>query len=164
MDITWSLFPKYYRHLDIGRLAGIAAEAGLESVNVMIRNGYWVSPEGFRKELPIFVKSVKREGLTAQYADIDFSIEHLLEDPALLGVMADNGIKDFRLLYFRMKKEDKNIRSALSDARKFLELLMPLCERYRMRAICQLHHNTLVSSPSAAWNLINGLPETCIGV
>ena len=164
MEIIYNLFPKFYKHLGLGELVNLLMEAGMDGVNIIIREGYWVTPGGFRKELPEFVKAVRKEGLFAKYANIDHSIEELVEDPTLLNVLADNGVEEFRLLHFRLKKGDADVRGGLSKARKQIEEIVPLCEKYNLRAIYQLHHYTLVPSASAAWNLVKGLPEKFIGV
>lgn len=55
-------------------------------------------------------------------------------------------------------------RSSIAQAKAALGLMAPLCERAGVRAVYQVHHGRLVSSASAAWQLVEGLPTRWIGV
>ena len=162
MDITLSLFPKFYKHLDVHQLADLVREVGLDTTNAVIRDGYWVSSSGLAKELPEFVQAMRGEGLEVKFATAGFSAADLLADPTPLAIMAESGIADFRIGYFQESKEGP--RASLLAARSQLEQLAPLCELHRIRAVYQVHHGTLITNASAAWHLVNGLSSKWIGI
>ncbi len=159
---TLSLFPKFFRHLSPPQLAGLVRMVGLDTTNAIVRTGYWVSPEGLAAELPAFLRALRAEGLRVTFASTGYPASGLVADPTPLAVMAANGITEFRLGYFDGAPADP--RSALKQARSELERLAPVCERHGIRAVCQLHHGTLVPSASAAWHLVQGLPARWIGI
>jgi len=162
MKAVFSIFPKYYKHLDVHGLASLVREVGLDTTNVIIRDGYWASPSGLAADMPVFMHAMRVAGLNVSFATTDYSVASLLSDPTPLAILADNGITDFRLGYFKELPEGP--RASFTAARSELERLVPICERYGLRAVSQLHHNTMLSSPSAAWHVINGLPARWIGI
>lgn len=161
MKPIFSLFPKFYSHLDVHQLAGLVREVGLDTTNLVIREGYWVSLPGIAKELPRFVKAMGAEGLEIRYATAGLAPEDVIADPSPLGVMAENGITEFRLGYFGAGED---VAARLEQARGAMERIVSLCERYGIRAVYQIHHGTLIPSASAAWTLIGGLPSKWVGI
>jgi sugar phosphate isomerase/epimerase len=162
MQITLSLFPKFYKHLDAHQLAGLVREVGLDTTNVVVRDGYWTSLENLATELPEFIKAMREEGLKVTFATAGFSVTDILKDPTPVGILAENGIKDFRLDYFR--ETEKGASASMKAARAQMEQLVPICERYGIRAVYQVHHGTLIPSATAAWYLIDGLPARWVGI
>ena len=57
MNVTYSIFPKFYQHLDVDRLAALIARIGCDTTNLVIRDGYWVTPGGLAAEAPTFFTS-----------------------------------------------------------------------------------------------------------
>ncbi len=163
MKITWSIFPKFYRHLDVKGLAGLVRDAGLDTTNLTIRRGYWVEPETMAKDVPAFVGAMKDEGITVTFATAGFDFEQIMADPTPLKILADSGVTDFRPAYFRPAKGE-DIRAALEHARDTFERLAPVCEKTGTRCVYQIHHGTLCPSPTGLWSLIKDLPPEAIGV
>lgn len=162
MKPTWSIFPKFYRHMDLPELAGMVREVGLDTTNLVIRDGYWVTPDNLADGTRKFVQAMEKEGLTIHFATAGFSPEALLKDDTPLAVLADNGITEFRTDYFRQQTDD--IPGALDAARNQLERLVPICERHGIRAVYQVHHGTLITNSLAAWLLVRELPPKWVGV
>jgi sugar phosphate isomerase/epimerase len=159
--MIWSMFPKSFRHLDVAQLAGLVREVGVDTTNMVIRDGYWVTRGGLAQETPKFVEAMRNEGLTIHFATTDFAADELAKDPTPLKVMHDSGIRDFRMGWFKMEKD---VRGAMERARAVMQRLADVCAKTNVRAIYQLHHDTLVSSPSAAYAIVGGLPAKRIGV
>ena len=44
MNATFSLFPKFYKHLSAEQLAELVREVGLDTTNLVVREGYWADP------------------------------------------------------------------------------------------------------------------------
>lgn len=161
MKITFSIFPKYYRHLGLEELAALVREVGLDATNVVIRDGYWVTRANMAEALPEFVRTMRASGLDTTFATAGFEFDELLNDPTPLAVLAESGVTDFRPAYF---KREPDVRKAFASAREKLRRLAPLCERYGTRCVYQVHHGTLVPSASAAYRLIEGLPARAVGI
>ncbi len=164
MDLTYSVFPKFFKHLDVAGLAAMVREVGLDTVNLVIRDGYWVTREGLAREAPAFVKAMADEGLQVRFATAGFDADEMLADPTPLKVLADAGIRDFRMGYFRAKGDAATLRGALDRARTQLEQLCPALERIGIRCVYQVHHGTLVPGPSGIYHLLRGLPAAVLGV
>ena len=58
----------------------------------------------------------------------------------------------------------KNYRLGMAECRAQLQKLEPLCKKYGVKVILEMHHGTLVSSPSAAYNLLCGLDPKYFGI
>jgi sugar phosphate isomerase/epimerase len=162
VKITYSLFPKFYSSLDVRALAALVRGCGLDAVNAVVREGYWVEPASLAEDLPAFTEAMRAEGVGVPFATTGLSADDIIRDDTPLRVMADAGIRDFRTGYFR--EEGGDPRASLASAREKLTQLAPLCEKAGVRAVYQLHHGTLVPGPSAAWPLVEGLPPEAIGV
>lgn len=163
MDICWSLFPKFYQHLDLPRLADLVRKTGFDTTNMVIRDGYWVSPENMAIEVPAFVKTMEAEGLKTHFATAGFDVAALQKDDSPLAILADNGIREFRMGYFGVP-EDGNVRAARRQARRDFQAMADLCERHDLRAVFQVHHTLLLSNASSVWPLIEDLPPNRLGV
>ena len=162
MQITWSLFPKVYPHFHAAELAALVQEVGLDTTNVIVREGYPVQPASLAVDLPPFVNALRAAGLRVHFATTGFSAASIIANPDLLAILAGSGLTDFRMDHFRLNGPD--VRGTLQEARRQLETLAPLCERAGIRAVYQVHQNSLISSASAVWPLISGLPPQWIGV
>jgi len=163
MNVRWSLFPKSFPHLDPHELAGLVREVGLDTTNLVIREGYWVSPENLAADLPRFMRAMRAEGLDIRFATAGFTVGEIVRDDFPLALLADEGIAEFRMGYFSDDgKSDP--REARDRARVSMDLLVTRCERRGIRAVYQVHHNTLIPGPSAAYALVQGLPSRYVGV
>jgi sugar phosphate isomerase/epimerase len=167
MNISWSIFPKFYAHLSVPELAALVREVGLETSNAVVRDGFWATEANLATALPHFVAAMGAEGLKVHFATTDFSAAQLIADATPLQIMAQSGIREFRFGYFRETSSSavkSDPRVELQRARSELEQLAPLCQKHQIRAVYQVHPNTLVPGPSAAWQLVQGLPHEQIGV
>ena len=162
MQITFTLFPKFYRHLGVEQLAELVREVGLDTTNLVVREGYWVDPHRLAADVPRFVRAMADAGVKVTFATAGFSPDQLVFDPTPLKVFADSGITEFRMGYFRIEKSD--VRTSYVVARHKLATMVDLCAEAKVRAIYQVHHGTLVPGASAAFGLINGLDAEWIGV
>ena len=162
MKLTWSIFPKFFKHLSVDQLAGMIAETGLDTTNLVIRDGYWVELKTLAQSVPAFVKAMDSHGLKVHFATAGFSPSFVCENPDSLQILSDNGIKEFRMSYFR--QGDMSAAQALQKAREELEQMIPVCEKAHIKAVYQLHHGTLIPNSFAVHKIIDGLPSKHIGV
>ncbi len=164
MRVTYSIFPKFYKHLDVAGLAALVAEVGLDTTNLVIRRGYWVEPDRLAEDVPAFVRAMEREGVAVRFATAGSSAEEVAADPEPLRILAASGITDFRMGYFRGYEGTADLRASLDEARQAMERMVPVLEKVGIRAVYQVHHGTLVPGPSAVWPLVRGLPPERVGV
>ena len=162
MKIAWSVFPKFYKHLKADELAGFVRGVGLDTMNLVIRDGYWVTPGNLAEDTKAFVEAMSKEGLAIRFATAGFVPADLVKDDTPLAVLADNGITEFRMSYFRVENDD--VQASIVEARRQIEELVPICERRGIRAVYQVHHGTLIPHSMAAWMLVHDLPSKAIGV
>lgn len=54
-------------------LAAMVREAGKDTTNAVVRDGYWVSPANIACELPAFVSAMRDEGIGFRFATTGFS-------------------------------------------------------------------------------------------
>jgi len=162
MSIIFSIFPKFYRELSLDQLAELVRETGLDTTNLAVRDGYWCEPATLERDVARFVSGMAKHGLKIHFATTGYALAALVKDPTPLKILADNGIREFRMGYFEQSPDDA--RGAYDRARKEMEQMAELCGKYRIRAVYQIHHWTLVPNASAAYFIINGLPAESIGI
>jgi sugar phosphate isomerase/epimerase len=104
---------------------------------------------------------MKAQGIELHYATTSYTPQQLIKDPTPLQVFHDHGIRAFRLGHV---DATKGVRGDRTRTRGEFEQLARLCEKHGVRAIYQLHHNTLMPSPSAVFPIIDGLPSDAIAV
>jgi len=163
MNATFSLFPKFFKHLSVEALAELVGEVGLDTTNLVVREGYWADRYDLAETLPAFVEAMRSAGVEVTFATTGLSPDQLLFDPTPLKIFADSGITQFRMDYFR-QVEGQDIRMSFVTARHKLQLMVDLCAEAKVRAIYQVHHGTLIPSASAAFGLINGMDSEWVGV
>jgi len=161
MRAVFSIFPKFYKDLSMEALADTVKGAGLDATNLVIRDGYWVTMEDLAAQTPVFVKTMQAAGLEVRFATAGFDAAELIRDASPLSVLADNGIREFRMGYFQPSGD---ARADLAQARSHFEQLARVCERCGARAVYQLHQNTVIPNPSTAYALVQGLPPEWLGV
>jgi sugar phosphate isomerase/epimerase len=163
MKAIFSIFPKFYKHLNMQQLAELIREVGLDTTNLVVRDGYWCGGKTLAQDAPVFVKAMAAAGLKVEFATAGFGADEIIADDTPIRILADNGIKDYRMGYFQAK-EVVDVRGALQAARAKLEKLAPICEKNKIRCLYQLHPGTLIPNPSAAYHLFQGLPSRWMGV
>ena len=133
MKISWSIFPKFFKHLSVPELAQLVRDVGLDTTNAVVRDGFWVSRESFAADLPLFVKQMSDEGLTVSFATAGFMPGEILADESLLATLTDSGVAEFRMGYFSWDKS-KTPGACADDARRQLEQIVPLLQRVNAEA------------------------------
>ncbi|MEI6520469.1 MAG: sugar phosphate isomerase/epimerase [bacterium] len=161
MNPTLSIFPKFFNNLSLLELAGLIRDVGLDTTNLVVRGGFWVSPENIATELPVFMRSMAAEGLQVKFATTGYSARELVLNSDPLKIMADNGIEYFRMGYFSY---DRDVHGAITGARADLSELAAKCAAAGIRGVYQVHHGTLISNASAAYMVFNGLSSKSLGV
>ena len=160
--MTLSIFPKFLAHLSLPQLASVVRDVGLDTTNLVVRDGFWVSRSNFADDLPKFVRAARGEGLDVHFATAGFGADEIIADASLVARLAEHGIRDFRMDYFRYAGGDP--RREFDDARRKLGQVASVCQRYGIRAVYQVHHRMLIASAWSAWELVRDLPPGAVGV
>ena len=163
MQVTWSIFPKFQNHLDPRGLAAFVRDVGLDTTNLVVRDGYWVTPKNLAADTMRFVAAMKAEGIEIAYATTSYTPQQLIDEPTPIQVFHDNGIRAFRIGHVEASKTG-DVRRDLKRARGQFEQLAALCAKHGVRAIYQLHHATLMPSPSSVFPIVDGLPSDAVGI
>ncbi len=161
---TLSLFPKFLPDQSPDAVAAVVREVGLDTVNVVVRDGFPVSNANFVQELPRYVARLREQGLAVHYCTWGVMPEEAATSDGQdrLRALADSGITDFRMGYFQIK--EGNPGKSLDAARRGLATMAEAAGRHGLRAIYQVHHHTLVVAPSTAYHLVNDLDPAHLGV
>ena len=161
-NISFSIFPKFLAHLSVAELAAVVRDAGLDTTNLVVRDGFWVGRTNYAADLPKFMRAARGAGLDVRFATAGFSADDVIADPSLIARLADEGIRDFRMDYFRIDGPD--VRGQFHGARSKMHQLAEICRNHRIRAVYQVHHRMLISSAWSAWDLVRDLPPQHVGV
>jgi sugar phosphate isomerase/epimerase len=162
MKPIFSLFPKFYREYTPQQLAELVRHTGLDTINLVVRDGYWCEPGTVTRDAPRFVADMHKCGITIHFATTDLRPHDIIQQPEILETFAECGIRNFRLNHFHVG--ERSVKDALSEVRRELQVLATLCVKFGVRAVNQLHHHSLVPSASAASSLVEDLPPEAISV
>ncbi|MEF3305589.1 sugar phosphate isomerase/epimerase family protein [Paenibacillus sp. GYB003] len=165
MRPLYSLFPKMLAGVSPGELAALLHETGFDCVDLVVRDGYWVTPDGLAREAPAFVRGMQSRGVRVRFATTPYTPGMLAENAEPLAVMADLGIEAFRMGYFPYEPS-LPLADQLNDARRQMEKLAGLCEAHRLKAVYQVHHgySQLIQHSVSALAAVRGLPPEHVGV
>jgi sugar phosphate isomerase/epimerase len=157
------VFPKFYQPLGVAELARTLREIGFDGVDVMVRDGFWVTEESLARSLPEFVRILHDFGLSTLNATTDF---HDASSPAVergVACLAENGVAQYRLRGFPYRGAG-TFRADFDAARRTLAQFAKLGEKHGIRAFLQTHGGTLhASATTTAW-LVDGFDPAVIGV
>jgi len=162
MTQVLTFFPKFLRDFDVHQLAQVAVNAGLNAVDLVVRDGYWTPPEDLARTLPPFSRVLEQAGISVASAIIGEDAARLAANPEPLAILAENGIPEVRFGWF--PRDGRPAREQIAAARAALDRLAPRLEQYPVRALIQLHFGTLIACPSAAWSLLEGRDPRHFGV
>lgn len=147
MAFVFSLFPKFLSHLDPEALAETVQSCGLDTVNLVVRQGFPVTPGNLMTAGPCFLKAMDAAGLQVRFATAAYSPEELLANADPLHQLADLGIELVRIGYLPLPE-----RIDLDAYRLAGQKLGRLSHRARqagIKIIYQVHHQTLLPSTTA---------------
>jgi sugar phosphate isomerase/epimerase len=124
-----------------------------------------VTPERIASEAPAFVRAMHNRKLKVEFATTGFSPEMLAADDTPLRVMADLGVKSFRMAYFSYT-EREDLFAQLDRARAQMHRMAELCRKFRIKAVYQIHHGDkmLVHHSLAALHIVRDLPDEYVGI
>lgn len=162
---VYSLFPKMSNHLSLDGLTELLLESGFDCVDLVVRHGFWVTPDGLASEAGSFVRHMRRHGVGVVLATTSYTPDMLLRDAKPLEILADAGIADFRMGYFPYK-DSSPLSVQMEEARAQMERMAELCSKHGLRAVYQVHHgySQLLQHSFSALSVVQGLPPEHVGI
>lgn len=153
-DIAY--FIKTLHGLGIGQAAAVTADLGFDCADLLIREGFTVSPQRL-KSIAEAVQAFALEGVRVPMATID-AVRADDSAQTLLGHCRDAGIGIVRLGFWRYRP-DTPWRVQADTARHELEVFERLGARLGLKLIVQLHGGTVhASGAQTAWLLADRDP------
>ncbi|MBD3184314.1 TIM barrel protein [Candidatus Poribacteria bacterium] len=155
-------FPKFFKELSAEKLGETLKDIGFDGVDVMVRNGYWVTYDNLSESLSEYIKIMQSFGLSTKSATTSLTN---VDDPDfenMYSIFADNGVEMYRYGGFGYRGMG-TFHEDFARARKVLEKLEKLGEKYRIKAVLQMHGGTLHYSSSSSYFLLNGFNPEYIG-
>jgi sugar phosphate isomerase/epimerase len=96
-SISVSVFSKHLQHLDYRALAGTAAEAGFDGIDLTVREGGHVLPERVRDDLPRAVEAARAAGISVPMITTTIVSARDPHAAAVLETAGRLGVRDYRL-------------------------------------------------------------------
>ena len=156
------LFAKFFQQFSAEQLMETCASLGIDGPTLLVRDGYWVTPENIRTALPSFVQLAKEHGLAVEYADTPYNMYELDKLDAELDLLAQNGVKMFRVNY--VPKSVVPARELADVLKRYAAAAAAAAERHSLRAIVQLHGSFYPHNATAAWPMVRDLDPRYIGI
>jgi sugar phosphate isomerase/epimerase len=145
-----TIFAQRWFKQDLPAVCARVAAAGFDGIDLAVRDAAWVRPGDLDIGGRAFLATARSAGLAVPLAIIDPGIEALLRDDAPLRRLADLGIPRVRIGYLSAGADPG---AALVAGRAAAARLAGTARRIGIQVVYQVHHGTLVSSPTAAWFL-----------
>jgi len=145
-----AIFSKHLQFLQGDALARGAAEIGYDAVDITVRSGGHVEPDGVRQGLPALVKTIRARGLEVPMITTDIVDAETPFADDMVATAADLGIFKYRFGGFKYTAEP--YARQLAAFRPRLAKLAALNARYRSCAMYHTHSGTGVVGASI-WDL-----------
>ncbi|WP_334195750.1 sugar phosphate isomerase/epimerase family protein [Muricomes intestini] len=137
MKYKYSIFTKPFKNISAEELGAKVSELGFDAIEFPLREGFQVEPARAESDLPKLADTLKGYGV--EIASVASST-----DESVFSACAMTGVKILRIManaekgkrYFQWEK----------DYAKYLEGLVPLCEKYGVTVGIQNHYGTMASA------------------
>ena len=145
-------------------MAEAAANIGFDGVDLTVRPNGHVLPEQAEEVLPLAVEYIKKNGLKADMMTTSIKDPEDEITKRILSTAAGNGIKTYRMAYWRYEKNEQDIPGALKRFRKKMQKLALINKKLGIRGAYQNHAGTYVgASLWEVWQLLENTNEEGIG-
>jgi L-ribulose-5-phosphate 3-epimerase len=133
-----SVFSKCLQWLDYPGMAGIAAEAGFDGVDLTVRAGGHVLPERVEEDLPKAVEAATKAGIHIRMIVTDITDPRNPRTERVLGAAARLGIRHYRLGIYRYQ-DSTPIMVQLDEIKPRLRDLAEMSKQHGVAATFQNH-------------------------
>jgi sugar phosphate isomerase/epimerase len=155
-------FPKFFKELSAEELGETLKDIGFDGVDVMVRDGYWVTYDTLKDSLPRYIKIMNSFALTTKTATTGLTNIH---DPGfedMYRVFADNGIEMYRYGGFGYRGMG-TFHDDFQKARGIIAELEKLGEKHGVKAVIQMHGGTLHCNSAMSYFLLEGRDPRYVG-
>lgn len=149
-SIDFALFVKPWKRLSISELGLHVRKLGFDLIELPVRPGFACEPEQIERDLPKAVKTLAELGVRV----LNVTVALPLSDERLYAACKNAGIGMNRVIFGR---EGLDYWTAETNARRQLDIAVPLCEKYQFQIGVQNHYGGSV--PINSMGLYNLLKE-----
>lgn len=153
--IQFSLFTKPWKPESTGQLAELVTSSGFDGIEFPLRDGYLVEPANAIQQLPRLVEQLDSCGVKV------FSVASTLDEP-IFAACQEAGVPLIRIMQSHVGKG--GYASSMLDARRELEAVALLCEKYGVKVGIQQHHGNFIIDSAGLYRLIDPLPPSITAV
>jgi sugar phosphate isomerase/epimerase len=150
--IKFSMFTKPWKDMPIGQLGETVSRLGFDGIEFPLRPGFQVEPDQAEKGLPRLVEQLASYNLRV------FSVASST-DEHIFSACAEAGVPLIRIM---IEIREDGYLPSIERARRHLESLLPLCERYGVQVGIQQHRGKYVFDSPGLYELIRSLDERYI--
>lgn len=162
-ELSLSVFSKHLQFLDYTAMAETAAAIGFDGVDLTVRPGGHVEPEKAVDDLPRAVEAIHKAGLKAEMMASDVNQVRDEVNQRVLTTAAEQGIRFYRLQYFRFAPEQE-IPLALAEMNAQLRELATFNAKLGLAGAYQNHAGNRVGAAIwDIWHLLEGLEPQFLG-
>lgn len=162
------LFNKCLQTLNVDALIDLACCSGFDGLDLCCREGYPLTLENFKNELPKLAAKVKAAQLTISLvtAPGDFVKASDEKIEPILATMQQEGIPFLKIGYFHIDNQREDYWEKVKDTREELEAWSKLGERYGVKICYHTHSGAhyMGLNAAAVMHLLKDLDPRHIGV
>jgi sugar phosphate isomerase/epimerase len=155
------LFTKMFGGAPVDRIAPVARELGFDGIDLLIRDGFQVSPTEPQK-IAKAVAALKDAGLTVPMATTDITDPAQAPTQAIFEACAEAGIKVVRLGYWKYDPVP-GYSTLREGAQQDLEAIAAIASATGVKAAIQLHGGTIHGSGAQTAALLDGHDPAVLG-
>jgi sugar phosphate isomerase/epimerase len=146
-------FSKMLKPLDLKGLIAFCKDAGLDGLDLAVRDGYAVNPGNMAKALPEAAKALSGEGLTIGLVTADTGLNDPTSKTAkgLFEASGAAGVPALKLGYFPYKGD---FNANFKDARTKLAGFAKLAEEFKVKACVHTHSGNNIPNNCATLRLL----------
>lgn len=151
--VKLSVFTKPWKSQSIAEIGEKLAGLGFDGIEFPLRDGYQVEPKRAEQQLPKLARELAGFGLSV------FSVASSTDEP-IFAACAEASVPMIRIMA-NMALEEGYMASEQRE-RKYLDSLLPLCEKYDVQVGVQQHYGTSVIDAMGLLHLLEGLDSRYI--
>jgi sugar phosphate isomerase/epimerase len=155
------LFTKLFRGVSLDEAGAFTQQLGFDGVDLLVRPGHQLDPNTADR-IPGAVRRLEAIGLGVPMVTTDLTDPSRYPAENVLGNCSEAGVRLIRLGYWKYEPE-RGFAAILQEARRQLDALEEMAQRYGVRLALQLHGGTIHSSGALAAQLLGGHDPMCVG-
>lgn len=155
------LFTKLFRSVSLDEAGAFIQQLGFDGVDLLVRPGHQLDPTTADR-ISSAVRRLEAIGLPVPMVTTDLTDPSRYPAEKVLGNCAEAGVRLIRLGYWKYESE-RGYATILQEARRHLDTLEEMAQRYGVRIALQLHGGTIHSSGALAAQLLKDHDPMYVG-